>query len=360
MKKVSVIIPMYQAQAYIRQCVLSAANQTYPDLEILVIDDGSVDAGPAIARELAAEDGRIQVLSQENQGVSAARNHGLDAAGGEYVFFLDSDDAIHPRLLEELVGRAEGYGAQLAFCGYGKMDGGQMEEALGRACGGTAEAQTQAADTAREAGVVQAERAADAAQEAGTRWQTADQEGTRDWFHREYTDIFSGIGGKLILRAALGELRFDRSLANGEDTWLLYQLIQGQVRSVYCANPWYYYRIHPESVTHSAGTPRGRRYFECTRRIRDGEYQKGRRDYAMRWEIILADQMRRSYESLRRAGERGEAENLRQTAAAEMRHPLFGGICLSDRMLFHCCCNCYPVYVILNSFVQILAKRRVR
>ncbi len=354
MKKVSVIIPMYQAERYIRQCILSAVSQTYPELEILVIDDGSVDKGPAICRELAETDGRIQVLSQENRGVSAARNHGLDAAKGEYVFFLDSDDAIHPRLLEELVGRAEKWGAGLAFCGYAKMDSGQMEETLGRASDGMPpKGQEQAQDGENES----AGEAATRMYSAGAQWHAADEEGTKEWFHREYTDIFSGIGGKLILQDALGEIRFDRSLANGEDTWFLYQLIQ--VRSVYCEDQWYYYRTHPESVTHSAGTARGRRYFECTKRIRDSEFQKGQRDHAMRWEIILADQIRRSYESLRRGGERGEAKRLRKIAAVERKHPLFGGICLSDRILFCCCFYCYPAYVILNDFVQILVKHRL-
>ena len=101
MNKISVIIPMYNAEPFIRQCIRSVTDQTYRNLEILVIDDGSVDKGPAICRELAEADGRIMLLRQENQGVSAARNTGIDRACGEYVFFLDSDDAIHPRLRKE-------------------------------------------------------------------------------------------------------------------------------------------------------------------------------------------------------------------------------------------------------------------
>ena len=131
-KKISVIVPMYNAERYIGKCLESVVRQTYPELEILVIDDGSVDKGPGICGKLAERDGRIQVLRQENQGVSDARNTGLDRACGEYVFFLDSDDAIHPRLLEEMLGRAEGWGAQLAFCGYARMDGRELEESLKR------------------------------------------------------------------------------------------------------------------------------------------------------------------------------------------------------------------------------------
>lgn len=365
---------MYNAERYIGKCLESVVRQTYSELEILVIDDGSVDKGPGICRKLAERDGRIQVLRQENQGVSAARNTGLDRACGEYVFFLDSDDVIHPRLLEEMLGRAEGWGAQLAFCGYARMDGGELEESLKRDWGEEAwkgggqggEQVGSEAGAIREADVQRPGKRAAAGEapigedSAATRWHTADEEMTENWFHVKYTDIFSGIGGKLILRSAIGDVRFDRSLANGEDTWFLYRLTDRQVKSVCCGNAWYYYRVHPESVTNSAGTARGRRYFDCARRIRDGEYRKGRRDYAMRWEIVLAEQLKRSYESLRRGGEREAAADLRKTAVSEAGHPLFGEICLSDRILFRCCFCCHPIYVILDRLIHILVKERSR
>ena len=365
---------MYNAERYIGKCLESVVRQTYPELEILVIDDGSVDKGPGICRKLAERDGRIQVLRQENQGVSNARNTGLDRACGEYVFFLDSDDAIHPRLLEEMLGKAEGWGAQLAFCGYARMDGRELEESLkrdwgeeARKAGGQGGEQVGSeADAIREADARRPGKRAAAGEapigedSAATRWHTADEEMTENWFHVKYTDIFSGIGGKLILRSAIGDVRFDRSLANGEDTWFLYRLTDRQVKSVCCGNAWYYYRVHPESVTNSAGTARGRRYFDCARRIRDGEYRKGRRDYAMRWEIVLAEQLKRSYESLRRGGEREAAADLRKTAVSEAGHPLFGEICLSDRILFRCCFCCHPIYVILDRLIHILVKERSR
>ncbi len=373
-KKISVIVPMYNAERYIGKCLESVVRQTYPELEILVIDDGSVDKGPGICGKLAERDGRIQVLRQENQGVSDARNTGLDRACGEYVFFLDSDDAIHPRLLEEMLGRAEGWGAQLAFCGYARMDGRELEESHktdrgeeARKAGGQGGEQVGSeADAIREADARRPGKRAAAGEapigedSAATRWHTADEEMTENWFHVKYTDIFSGIGGKLILRSAIGDVRFDRSLANGEDTWFLYRLTDRQVKSVCCGNAWYYYRVHPESVTNSAGTARGRRYFDCARRIRDGEYRKGRRDYAMRWEIVLAEQLKRSYESLRRGGEREAAADLRKTAVSEAGHPLFGEICLSDRILFRCCFCCHPIYVILDRLIHILVKERSR
>lgn len=88
MEKVSVIIPVYNAGEYIRQCLRSVTDQTWKNLEILVIDDGSTDQSPEICREYEASDGRIHVFRQENQGVSAARNRGLDMIGGADMYFF--------------------------------------------------------------------------------------------------------------------------------------------------------------------------------------------------------------------------------------------------------------------------------
>ncbi len=88
MKKVSVIIPMYSAEPYIRQCIQSVILQTWSNLEILVIDDGSTDRSLKVCEDLSRIDDRIRILTQNNQGVSAARNRGIEAAVGEYIFFL--------------------------------------------------------------------------------------------------------------------------------------------------------------------------------------------------------------------------------------------------------------------------------
>lgn len=338
MKKISVIVPLYNSEAYIGQCLGSAAGQTYKNLEILVVDDGSTDKSPEICRELAVAEKRIRLLRQENRGVSAARNRGLEEAAGEYIFFLDSDDMIHPCLLEELLGQAEKNRAQLAFCGYRRGDGRQ-EQGDPPLFPDDGEKRTEARALA------------------------ADQRTTEEWFHVKYTDILSGIGGKLILREAIGEKRFDTGLTNGEDTFFLYQIIREQVRSVFCPEEWYYYRVHSQSATGSPETARGNRYFESARRIRNGEYERGCGEYAVRWEILAADQIRRSY-TARREGKYSrdgrEIRRLKEIAAGERRHPLFKRICLSDRVLFFCCFTCYPLYVLLNKAALRLTKGRNR
>lgn len=91
---ISVIIPVYNAGKFLRKCLDSMVNQTYKELQIILIDDGSTDGSGSICDEYAEIDGRIQVFHQENQGLSKARNRGLDLAKGEYITFVDSDDYI--------------------------------------------------------------------------------------------------------------------------------------------------------------------------------------------------------------------------------------------------------------------------
>ena len=100
--KVSVIIPVYNTEDYLAKCLNSILTQTMTDLEIICIDDGSTDASTRIMSEFAEKDSRVSVLRQENSGQSAARNRGIDAASGEYICFVDSDDWLDAEALEKL------------------------------------------------------------------------------------------------------------------------------------------------------------------------------------------------------------------------------------------------------------------
>ena len=113
---ISVIIPIYNVEKYLRECLDSVLAQTYKNLEIILIDDGSPDNCGKICDEYAAKDNRIKVIHQINQGVSAARNAGLDAARGEYIGFVDSDDYIKPDMYEYLYALISKDNADMAMC----------------------------------------------------------------------------------------------------------------------------------------------------------------------------------------------------------------------------------------------------
>ena len=109
-QKVSVIVPIYKVEPYLRRAVDSILHQTYHNLEIILVDDGSPDQCGKICDDYAKEDNRISVIHKENGGLSDARNAGLDAAGGEYIVFVDSDDFIAEDYIETLMQCLKKYG----------------------------------------------------------------------------------------------------------------------------------------------------------------------------------------------------------------------------------------------------------
>lgn len=116
--KVSVIIPVYNVKSYVSASVHSVTEQTYRNLEILIINDGSTDGSDEICKDIAATDGRITLINQLNGGLSAARNTGIDKHTGDYIFFLDSDDCIDPETIQYLVKVAIETDADISTVGY--------------------------------------------------------------------------------------------------------------------------------------------------------------------------------------------------------------------------------------------------
>ena len=119
---ISVIVPVYNIIPYLPRCVESLRTQTYENLEILLIDDGSTDETPALCDRLATEDERIRVFHKKNGGPSSARNFGLQQAGGEYVGFVDSDDYVDADMYERLYGAIEKTGMPVAQVGRDEID----------------------------------------------------------------------------------------------------------------------------------------------------------------------------------------------------------------------------------------------
>ena len=115
-KLISVIIPVYGVENYISQCLDSVVNQSYENLEIIVINDGTKDRSAEIAKEYAQKDSRIRVYDYENGGLSVARNHGLDLAEGDYISFVDGDDWLEHDFYKKLAGALETNDADVAKC----------------------------------------------------------------------------------------------------------------------------------------------------------------------------------------------------------------------------------------------------
>lgn len=119
---VSIIVPVYDAEQFLDRCIESALHQTYQNLEIVLVDDGSPDRCGDICDRHAKEDNRIVVIHQENAGPSAARNTGLDAAKGDFIYFLDSDDYIDLNTISVLVDTAKNEDADIVISGHYRVE----------------------------------------------------------------------------------------------------------------------------------------------------------------------------------------------------------------------------------------------
>ncbi len=116
MDLISIIVPVYNVEAYLKRCIESIINQTYKDIEIILVDDGSTDNSSKICDEYKNKDKRIKVIHKVNGGLSSARNRGLDIAKGKYIGFVDSDDYISPKMYEILYKELINNKADMAMC----------------------------------------------------------------------------------------------------------------------------------------------------------------------------------------------------------------------------------------------------
>lgn len=209
---ISIIIPVYNTQDYLARCIDSVIAQTYTNLEIILIDDGSNDKSPEICDNCALMDNRICVVHKNNGGISHARNYGLDLANGEYVTFLDSDDFIHPKFIKFLLYHCLKDGCEIAACGLYKGSGDEFR----------------------------------ANQKAGIYKYT----NTEALLSRK---IKSGVVGKLYKTSLFDQLRFPVSdHFNYEDEALTYQLVYLCNKVSITNRELYYYYQSPKSTTRNA------------------------------------------------------------------------------------------------------------
>lgn len=217
-KTISVVVPAYNAEAYIERCLSSILAQTYKQIDLIVINDGSTDGTKSVVDKISKKDDRVRLISIENGGVSHARNVGIDYAKGEYITFVDADDYIDNEMYEHLMNLIIKYNAKIAHCSYTNDDeNGNVISIVG----GKGKIITQNHDEA----------------------------------------ITCLIDGKLFTGSLCNKLydynlfrkyRLDESIKQNEDVLLNYQLFDQVEVSVYSDEPFYHYVAVQESSTHSA------------------------------------------------------------------------------------------------------------
>lgn len=215
---VSVIIPVYDRMDYLPECLDSVRKQSYQDLEIILIDDGSTDGTVELCEQYAQEDPRIVFIAADHEGVSAARNRGLDIAKGSYILFADSDDVLHPLLAETLLKCLADTGAAIAGTRnlpIPQSHWGDVPMLIDRSPG--------PAETVYH----------------------SSQETLDAFFHGR--SPFGVMGGIMIRTDHIGDTRFNTDLFIGEDYYFIYQNLIKGADAVFLKQRWYYYRDHPQN-----------------------------------------------------------------------------------------------------------------
>ncbi len=218
---ISVIVPVYGAEKYLSKCLDSIIHQTYQELEIILVEDGSPDRSGEICDAYAAKDGRIKAIHQENGGAAVARNAGLDIATGEYIGFIDPDDYISPFFYEELYRALQEQDASIAICDY----------------------QTFAENT-------EPELQKEAADQTTYEMLCTDQEKIRYSFLEKYVHSIL-LWNKLYKREIWNKLRMPEIRAY-EDEAVLYKILYEAEKMVYLHKELYFYMIREKgSITTS-------------------------------------------------------------------------------------------------------------
>ena len=249
---ISIIIPVLNRQNEIKECIDSVIAQSYENWEILIIDNGSTDRTFEICQNLAAKEPRIRLLNAP-RGVSKARNAGIDAAKGEYLFFLDSDDVIHPSLLETLLVTMADSHADIA---------------------GTTRINILQAKWADFAAIPKTHKGI-----GPTRFLTNEQ-ALQEIF--QYTTPLNIIGGVMMRRCLVAETRFRPDLHIGEDFFFMYEnLIKGP-DAIFVTPKWYYARIHDNNLSWDYSFEGFRSRFDRRKLVWLSEESLGRTDNVKR------------------------------------------------------------------------------
>lgn len=229
MKKYSIILPVYNGAQYVAQAVESVLRQKQPDWELLIIDDGSSDATAEICGNFAAGDSRIRYIFQENAGVSAARNHGVETAAGEYLLFLDADDWLTEDCLETFDKLLAQHPADLVVANY-------------YICAG---------EDTQKARPINTPKLHYGPEDSGKLISAALRIG--QWHDEVWYGLFRPVWGKCFRREVIEEngIRFKKGLKIGEDAVFLLACLAARINVLLADEYLYCYRENPGSVLHT-------------------------------------------------------------------------------------------------------------
>jgi glycosyltransferase involved in cell wall biosynthesis len=217
---VSVIVPVYNAEKYLKSCIDSIVNQTYNNLDIILVDDGSTDESGKICNEYACIDGRINVIHKPNGGIGDARNTGLAQVKGQWIVWVDSDDIIHKRQIEILLSAAKEKNADIVVAGYSNFSNDDNIYSMDIEVGNIEKTEV-----------------------------ISDKHLYDDNFIKRYSMIFTVPWGKICSHTVYEGIGFP-NVRRSDDTWTTWKLYEKAEEVVYLEKPLYFWRSNPNSCTH--------------------------------------------------------------------------------------------------------------
>ncbi|MBQ6702113.1 MAG: glycosyltransferase family 2 protein [Clostridia bacterium] len=324
---ISIIIPVYNRELYLDECLNSVFNQTYQNFEIILIDDGSTDNSLQLCRGYAEKDSRIKLLCVEHGGVSNARNKGIEAAEGEFIFFLDSDDAIHPILLEALVEAFQSTDAGL---------GGTNYIAIGRD---------------------QWYRVAEVSKK------TLPKDYTYHNFEESVNMLvhggtpLDGIGGVMMRKEIIGDTKFNPEFFIGEDYLFSYEnLIKGH-NTVFLDKRLYYARKHGTNSSENKGFEGFLNRYDLCKFVWRTEEANGRNANAKKRKRFVFT-IFRNYIRVNKIYGKNSSE-IRKFMRTQKKE-LFSGFRFREKLEFYVGCYCpltYILFIKLNLFAKKIYRK---
>ncbi len=239
MPEISIIVPVYNMEQFLQRCLDSILSQTFQDIEVILVNDGSTDNSGQICREYAGKDPRIVLIDKENGGLSSARNAGLDAAKGEYVGFVDSDDHIAPNMYQLLYENLVKYGADISICSF------YFEYGDGRIC------------HTKPGGICRCMN---------------NEEAIRTLLSRKHFENY--VCDKLYKKVLFDRIRFPENELY-EDIAVTYKLLDNSRAVIYQSEPKYYYVQRPGSIVNSGFSIRKLQFVEQCRKLVDFSKSRG-------------------------------------------------------------------------------------
>lgn len=295
---ISVIVPVYKVENYIRKCVDSILSQTYKELDVILVDDGSPDSSGAICDEYAGKDSRVRVIHKKNGGLSSARNIALNDLRGSWVTCVDSDDYIHPRMLEKLIDAAKKYEADISICCHFEDDNNKLL------------IKNKIHDEART-------------------WDS--QEALYKLI--EDDDIKSYAWGKLYRADLFDGVRYPEG-RNYEDVATTYYLFDRAKKVVKIPDYMYYYLIRSDSISYNATTISWHKgcHASCIGQLERAEYFR-KKNYKSLYEFSMSKLLPYIFSDIRSGYSAGESENVKiaKKMLADNREEFLRNPLISDK-----------------------------